>query len=94
MTNDAKLGMLVGVIGVVFAAVFLAPPTQSVPAEQQAQPTAVSSVPADSAGGVVATSESRGERKRSEFPSTPVVRTRQEVGAVPVSLQSVATEEP
>ena len=47
MTNDAKLGMLAGVLGVILAAVFLAKPAQPVAAESQTKqapaPTAMQS---------------------------------------------------
>lgn len=82
MTNDSKLGMLAGVLGVVVAAVFFAKqPAQPVAAEAQVAPTA--SAPGAPPDAVPAA-----------LPSTPVARTRKDVDARPASRQSGADEEP
>ncbi|AWM38922.1 hypothetical protein GobsT_28480 [Gemmata obscuriglobus] len=91
MTNDAKLGMLVGVVGVVLAAVFLVkPPAQPVSAEPQSQvqPAAVPSVP------VSAHVAAQPDASSNAFPSTPVVRNRKDTPVRPVSRQPLADEEP
>ena len=96
MTNDAKLGMLAGLLGVVVAAVVFAnappaaqsqpgPAAQLPPNEKPAPPTsavasAQAAVPSDS--------------YTAELPSTPVVRTRKEVDAQPASRQGGLDEEP
>lgn len=88
MTNDAKLGMLVGVLGVIVAAVLLTNPAPPVPS----QPTAAEA-PAQPKPAVatVAPPEMRGG---SESPaSTPVARTRKEVEGQSTS-RSGADEEP
>ncbi|MFM8271780.1 MAG: hypothetical protein ACKODX_05535 [Gemmata sp.] len=87
MTNDAKLGMLAGVLGVILAAVFLAKPAQPVAAESQTKqapaPTASAPVPgAPPQAGPAA------------LPSTPVARTRRDVDATPASRQVAHDEEP
>lgn len=99
MTNDAKLGMLAGVVGVLFAAVFLTkPPAQPAapeppaPAQAHAQPAAVPSVP--SAPAVAPRAGAVASAAPAAFPSTPVVRTRKDVPAQPTSRQSLADEEP
>ncbi len=86
MTNDSKLGMLAGVLGVVIAAMFFAKqPSQPVGAEPQAkqQPAPTASAP-----GVPP------EAGPAALPSTPVVRTRKEVDAKPASRQPNFDEEP
>lgn len=96
MTNDAKLGMLTGVVGVLFAAVFLAKPPEPpaapeppAPAQAHAQPAAVPSAPANTprAGAVASAAP-------AAFPSTPVVRTRKDVAAQPTARRPLADEEP
>lgn len=98
MTNDAKLGMLTGVVGVLFAAVFLTkPPAQPVASEPpvpaqtraQAQPAAVPSAPASAPRADAVASSAP-----AAFPSTPVVRTRKDVSAQPTARQPLADEEP
>lgn len=96
MTNDAKLGMLVGVVGVVLAAVFFTKqPAQPVSAEPQAQvqPVAVPSAPSVPVSAQAALVP-QADAAPARFPSTPVVRTRKEVPAQPTSRQSLADEEP
>ena len=89
MTNDAKLGMLVGVLGVIVAAVLLtnpAPPVQSQPtAEAPAQPSPAPAV------ATVAPPEAR--RGSEPLTSTPVARTRKEVEGQSTS-RSGGDEEP
>ena len=92
MTNDAKLGMLVGVLGVIVAAVLFTnvpPPAQSQPSadalpdkQKDAPPTVATVAPPEvkSAG--------------APLPSTPVVRTRKETDAQPTSRPSGTEEEP
>lgn len=88
MTNDAKLGMLVGVVGVVLAAVFLAqppaPPAEAAPpVAAQPQPAALPSAPAATATAA----------KPPAFPSTPVARARKDAPAQPVGRYAVAADE-
>ena len=91
MTNDAKLGMLVGVLGVIVAAVLLtspAPPVQSQPtAEAPAQPA-----PAPAVATVVPPPEVR--RGGEPLASTPVARTRKEVEGQATSRSGGADDEP
>ena len=87
MTNDAKLGMLAGVLGVIVAAVLFAntpqpaqpQPSAAVPPLKDAPPTAAATPP---------------EASTAALPSTPVARTRKEVDAQPASRPSGADEEP
>jgi hypothetical protein len=93
MTNDAKLGMLVGVLGVIVAAVLFtnaSPPAQSQPsaAELPAQQKAV----APTVVTVAPPPEVKSEKE--PLPSTPVVRTRKEADAQPTSRPSGMEEEP
>ena len=84
MTNDAKLGMLAGVLGVVVAAVFFTnqpPPPEAPAVEAPAKPQA-------SAPGA------QPEAGLAALPSTPVPRTRKDVAAQPASRQAAAEEEP
>ena len=96
MKNDAKLGMLAGVLGVVVAAVVLtgAPPpvAQARPDEPQAKQGAppaatppVAATPAASPGAAADT---------AALPATPVARTRKEADAQPTSRSGAADEEP
>lgn len=102
MTNDAKLGMLAGVIGVVFAAVFLAKPPSPAELQVHAQPASVPAAPlvpaSASAAGEGAPSgsppETRSAARPSEPVATPVVRVRRDVPAVSVSRQPAFEEEP
>lgn len=93
MTNDAKLGMLAGVLGVIVAAVLLsnAPPrgAQSQPGasiqptpKEKPTPTTPAATPATPGASPAA------------LPSSPVARTRKDVDAQPTSLSSGADEEP
>jgi predicted lipid-binding transport protein (Tim44 family) len=100
MTNDAKLGMLVGVIGVVVAAVLFgnpAPQPASAPANPPApsKPVAAAASVAppaspQAAAAVVAVAP----REPSGLPATPVVRTRKEIDAQPTSRRPADDEEP
>ncbi len=88
MTNDAKLGMLAGVLGVIVAAVLFtnAPPpaAQSQPgAPEPAKPAA-----ALTAGAPVVRSEG------AALASTPVARTRKEAEGQSTSRAGGADEEP
>jgi hypothetical protein len=85
MPNDAKLGMLAGVCGVIVAAVMFAqprPPPETPPgakadSAQTVQPGAVANTPV-----------------APEPASTPVVRTRKEVDGQPASRTNTPDEEP
>jgi len=100
MTNDAKLGMLAGVIGVIVAAVFFTkqpPPPLTVEPQvkqpqalQTAMPTPPSALGSPAATTVVTPPEAR----PAALPSTPVVRTRKDVDAQPTSRQPGIEEEP
>ena len=87
MTNDAKLGMLAGVLGVIVAAMLFAnapppapsPPSAAVPPQKDAPPTAAATPP---------------EAGTAALPSTPVARTRKDVDAQPASRPSGMEEEP
>jgi len=92
MTNDAKLGMLAGVLGVIVAAVLLtnAPPRNAQPQpgasiqptlKEKPAPTAPVATPATSSGNSAA------------LPSSPVARTRKDVNAQPTSLSSSGVDE-
>jgi hypothetical protein len=91
MTNDAKLGMLVGVLGVIVAAALFTntPPVQSQPsaAEAPAQPKASAPTVAN-----VAPPEARGGSE--PLASTPVARTRKEAAGQSTSRAAGADEEP
>lgn len=86
MKNDAKLGMLAGVLGVVIAAVFFANPHP--PAEAPAKPPAAVAADPQAAPGA------QPEAGVAALPSTPVPRPRKEVAAQPTSRQVGAEEEP
>ncbi|HEY1191761.1 MAG TPA: hypothetical protein VGE74_29285 [Gemmata sp.] len=98
MTNDAKLGMLVGVVGVVMAAVFLTKPTpQPVAAEPPAQPqrsSVAAELPRTNPSASVVAHAPRTEDQPAEFPSTPVVRVRKDVPAQPTARHTASDEEP
>jgi hypothetical protein len=98
MKNDAKFGMLAGVLGVIVAAVIFAnapppsaqsrpgatgPPAKDKPAPVAAAPNATNA-PAASASPEVST---------AALPSTPVGRTRKEVEGQSTSRQG-GEEEP
>jgi hypothetical protein len=91
MKNDAKLGMLAGVLGVIVAAVLFANnppapdarPQANMPPEPKPQPRPK---PAPTATAVPSPD--------AEPSSTPVVRTRKEPDAQPASRSGLAEEEP
>jgi hypothetical protein len=95
MTNDAKLGMVAGVVGVIVAAVLLsnAPP----PAAQSKPGTVPEAIakeklaaqPSSPGPGGTAT-----EGSPAALSSTPVIRTRKDVDAQPASRPSGTEEEP
>ena len=89
MTNDAKLGMLAGVLGVIVAAVLFAdaPP----PPPPPSQPSAAVPPPKDAPPTAAATPPQAGT---AALPSAPVARTRKDVDAQPASRQAGADEEP
>ncbi len=98
MTNDSKLGMLAGVLGVVVAALLINKGDPPRPAEPQ--PTTKSTVLATPSKPLAARPESPNTANNSatatggEVTSTPVVRTRKDVDAQPTSRQPGADEEP
>jgi hypothetical protein len=88
MPNDAKLGMLAGVCGVLVAAVLLGQPRQPLPPADAlagekgvAQPAGKAATPAPSADA-------------AEPPSTPIARTRKDADAQPASRQAGPDDEP
>ena len=93
MPNDAKLGLLTGVLGVIVvaalsaqrppqpAAVTATPP--ATPAKTPEPPTSESPVPEPHPAAVESPPEP--EVLPAELPSTPVVRTRKEPDARPTS---------
>ena len=86
MTNDAKLGMLTGVLGVVVAAVLFAQ-----------QPAAPSPPPAPDASAADPTKEKAtpaAEPSTAALPSTPVVRAQKNLDAQPVSRATGSDDEP
>lgn len=101
MPNDAKLGMLVGVVGVIAAAIATAgrtPPPQAavnVPAAQQtaaprpAEKPVVKPAAEVKPGPIVEVTETDVRPVPAdlptELPSTPVVRTKREQVATPTS---------
>lgn len=101
MTNDAKLGMVAGVAGVIVAAVLLSnnsPPAQSKSgspephakdklAVQHAQPGA-------SPAAVTPAGEPAPETNAVALPSTPVIRTRKDTDAQPASRAGGVDEGP
>ncbi len=90
MTNDAKLGMLAGVLGVIVAAVLFANappgPTAEAPPKEKPPPEAVPPPAATPAGSRQADTVA--------LPSTPVPRTRKDLDVQPASRQGGADEEP
>jgi hypothetical protein len=91
MTNDAKLGMLAGVLGVIVAAVLF---TNAPPPTAQSRPGAVELPAQPKAAPPVATVAPPQARNASEpLASTPVARTRKEAEGQSTS-RSGADEEP
>jgi hypothetical protein len=95
MKNDAKLGMLAGVLGVIVAAVLFAKtppdaqprpgPTGEPKAQETAPPTATATAPPTISPAAPNT---------AALASTPVVRTRKETAARPTSRSGGTEEEP
>ena len=91
MTNDAKLGMLAGVLGVIVAAVLFAnapPPGEAPPG------AAVPPIPNAAAPAVATVAPPEVRRGSEPLASTPVARTRKELDAQPASRPSGTEEEP
>ncbi len=95
MKNDAKLGMLAGVLGVIVAAVLFANspqpdarPSASTPAESKPKDR-----PAPTATAVPSPSPAP-DTSAAELPTTPVARTRKEPDAQAASRSALADEEP
>lgn len=92
MTNDAKFGMLAGVLGVIVVGVLSsrapdAPPTAAKePPKPQARVAPRAALPEAPAP--------RTASAESELPATPVVRTRKEPTAQPASRPTAWDEEP
>ena len=83
MPNDAKLGLLAGVIGVIVAAaVSLNRPPGAAPPVETAAPDATGK-PAASAGAKAVPPGDAGPAKPPDPPSTPVARTKRDVDATP-----------
>jgi hypothetical protein len=101
MTNDAKLGMVAGVAGVIVAAVLLSgnppPAAQSKPGapvepgkkDRTASQPQVPSGTAPTAAVTPAPTEAH-----AALPSTPIPRTRKDVDAQPASRPGGTDEEP
>jgi hypothetical protein len=102
MTNDAKLGMVAGVAGVIVAAVLLSnnpPPAQSKSGEGP-EPHAKDKLavqhaqPGTSPAAVTPAGESTPETNTAALPSTPVIRTRTDTDAQPASRAGGMDEGP
>lgn len=98
MKNDAKFGMLAGVLGVVVAAVLFAnnppPAAQSQPAAP-GEPKAKASTPmAATAPAAPTTPSTATTANAAALPSTPVARTRKETDAQPTARSGASEEEP
>jgi hypothetical protein len=98
MKNDAKLGMLAGVLGVIVAAVLFA---QTPPPGAPARPDTAGEPKGNPGPPPVATATAppAGEPARpaadaAPLASTPVPRTRKETEARPTSRGAGADEEP
>jgi hypothetical protein len=93
MTNDAKLGMVAGVVGVIIAAVLLsnAPPPAQSKSGEGAEPrpkeklAAQHAQPGTPPAAVTPASEPTPETNAAALPSTPVIRTRKDADAQPAS---------
>jgi hypothetical protein len=100
MTNDSKLGMLVGVLGVIAAAVLFTNPPQPVEspqpsaAESQVAPRTALPTPPEVAREVAPYPSTPALREVAPFPSTPVARTRTETEAQTTRRSPSADEEP
>jgi hypothetical protein len=90
MKNDAKLGLLAGVIGVIVSAVLCAGNRQAISSRSApggGQAVAEAAAPA---AGLPAMSQAG----TAALPSTSVIRTRREAGAQPASRAGRNDEEP
>ena len=93
MTNDAKLGMLAGVLGVIVAAVLLssAPPRGAEsPAGTNAQPNPTQ----DAALPAAASTSVSPDARPTARTAAPVPQTRKAVTGQPTSLANDPDEEP
>jgi hypothetical protein len=94
MPNDAKLGLLAGVIGVIVAAaVSLNRPTGAAPPVETAAPNATGK-PAASAGAKAGPSGDASPTKPPDPPSTPVARTKKDVDGTPACRTPMDDVEP
>jgi hypothetical protein len=89
MTNDAKLGLLTGVAGVVVAAALWTTPPQPPPdtagrTSHPPQATPPHSV-AEASGGLPVANTPAPLRAPAPLPSSPVARTHTDVPALPTS---------
>jgi hypothetical protein len=87
MKNDAKLGMLAGVLGVIVAAVLFA---NTPPPTAQSQPGEANPSAKEKPAPPTATAP---EANTAALPSTPVARTRKDVEGQSTSRQA-GDEEP
>lgn len=97
MKNDAKLGMLAGVLGVIVAAVLFANPPQPDPRPSASTTAAPEQKPKERpapTATAVPSPAPEPEVAAPDLPTTPVVRTRKEADAQPASRSSLANEEP
>ena len=100
MKNDAKLGMLAGVLGVLAAAVLFANvPPVPVPQPKGTATSAKEPAPKDRPAPTAATPAAPApvtspEVSTAALPSTPVGRTRKDVPAQPAARSGGADEEP
>lgn len=82
MPNDAKLGLLAGVIGVIVAAsISLSRPPSGAPPPTQAAAPTEKTVAEDSTKSEPLTSEDQ----KSDLTASPVVRTKKDTAAMPAS---------
>ncbi len=91
MKNDAKLGMLVGVLGVIVAAVLFANTPQP---SAQSRPGTDAKTKDATTPTATAVPPPLPEANTAALPSTPVVRTRKEPDAQPASRSGTTDEEP
>lgn len=91
MTNDAKLGMLAGVLGVIVAAVLIANAPPPGPGVGDAPPEH-----SDAKAAPAAATPARPppEANTAALPATPIPRTRNELDAQPTSYKGGDDEEP
>ena len=93
MSNDAKLGMLAGVCGVIVAAVVLgqpqpqSQPVTAPPATAEAKEQAPPPPAAEPTTTTTHEQPAPGPTSAPDLPSTPVVRTKKDVEGQPASRQ-------